>query len=205
MAAGFRYGVRVGDGAGVGVGGGVGVTAGVVGGGVVGATVGVSVGLGVGVRGVGVTDGDGEELGDGVGLTDGAASCCEEITAAPRASRAIRATAAKTVKTVDQRSAGRRCSTTCGEAAADGGGEMRSVSSGSLTGGFSSTCHPSARAVPNGRMLDRSLLRRNAPRATRCRAPKEGPCTRGARTMRRLPDLRGSQARRRPSGSPSCG
>jgi hypothetical protein len=51
---------------------------------------------------------EGDELGDddaeGDGLADGAATCCE-ITAAPRRSSATRATAAKTVKTVDHRSA----------------------------------------------------------------------------------------------------
>jgi hypothetical protein len=107
VAAGLCYGVRVGDGAGVGVArGGVGVTAGVAGGGVAGATVGV--GIGVGVRGVAVGEGDGDELGEGEGLADGAANCCEEITAAPSARRAMRATAANTVKTVDHRSTGRR-------------------------------------------------------------------------------------------------
>jgi predicted NBD/HSP70 family sugar kinase len=65
--------------------------------------------VGVAVRGTGVADGEGDELGDadvdGDGLADGAATCCEEITAAPRTSRATSATAAKTVNTVDHRSA----------------------------------------------------------------------------------------------------
>ncbi len=82
----------------------------------VGAVVGLgfaSVGVGVGVRGAAVTDAgaDGDELGnddgDGDGVADGAATCCEAITAAPSRSSATRATAAKTVNTVDQRSAGR--------------------------------------------------------------------------------------------------
>lgn len=66
----------------------------------VGAVVGLgfaSVGVGVGVRGAAVTDAG----------ADGAATCCEAITAAPSRSSATRATAAKTVNTVDQRSAGR--------------------------------------------------------------------------------------------------
>jgi len=74
---------------------------------------GVRVGLGcasvgVGVRGAGVAEADGDELGEddaeGDGLGDGAATRCAAITAAPRRSSATRATAAKTVKTVDHRS-----------------------------------------------------------------------------------------------------
>jgi hypothetical protein len=53
--------------------------------------------------------GDGDALDDGEGdvdgLADGAAICCDEMTAAPRRSSATSATAANTVKTVDQRSA----------------------------------------------------------------------------------------------------
>ena len=78
-------------------------------GGSVAASEGVGLGwasVGVGVRGAGV--GEGDELGDwdaeGDGLADGAATCCEAITAAPRRSSETSATAAKTVKTVDQRS-----------------------------------------------------------------------------------------------------
>lgn len=65
--------------------------------------------VGVAVRGAGVADADGDELGgddaDGDGFADGAATCCEPMTAAPRRSNATSATAANTVKTVDQRSA----------------------------------------------------------------------------------------------------
>lgn len=61
------------------------------------------------VRGAGVADADGDELGDvdadADGLADGAATCWEAITAAPRRSSATSATAANTVNTVDQRSA----------------------------------------------------------------------------------------------------
>lgn len=62
--------------------------------------------VGAAVRGTGVGDGDEDGLceGEGEGLADGAAICCEEITAAPRRSRATSATAANTVNTVDQRS-----------------------------------------------------------------------------------------------------
>lgn len=79
----------------------VGVGAGVAGVALVGAAVGVA------VRGTGV-DGEGDALGEGDvegdGLADGAASCCDEMTAAPSRSSAISATAANTVKTVDHRS-----------------------------------------------------------------------------------------------------
>lgn len=64
--------------------------------------------VGVAVRGAGVAVCEGDELGedDGDGLADGAATvCCEAITAAPRSSSATSATAAKTVNTVDHRSA----------------------------------------------------------------------------------------------------
>jgi hypothetical protein len=119
------------------------------------------VAVGVAVRGTGVAEGDGEGLAEGVGegLADGAASCCEEITAAPRRSSATSATAAKTVKTVDHRSA-------CGRTAAEGGGggatftpaggrSRCSVASGSAGVGFSFTPVATARAVPNGRTLVR--------------------------------------------------
>jgi hypothetical protein len=54
---------------------------------------------------------DGDVLGDddadaeGEGLAEGDATCWEAITAAPSRSSATSATAAKTVNTVDQRSA----------------------------------------------------------------------------------------------------
>jgi hypothetical protein len=128
-----------------------------VGAGVTGGSVAVTVGLGLGacvgvaVRGGGVTemvgDGLGEGEGDGDGLADGAANCCEEITAAPRSSSATSASAANTLKTVDQRSAGRRASGTGAGGATlvwAGGGVICSVSSraGSLPSrlvGLSST------------------------------------------------------------------
>jgi len=128
--------------------------------------VGVGVGLGfasvgVGVRGAGVTDGDGDELGDaeGDGLADGDATCCEAITAAPSSSSATSATAAKTVKTVDQRSTCRRPGGWAGGGATftpSGGRSSCAVASGSGGGGFSCMRHKTARAVPNGRTLDRS-------------------------------------------------
>jgi hypothetical protein len=70
-------------------------------------TVGASVGDGATVRGTAVGDGDALDDGEGDvdGLADGAAICCDEMTAAPRRSSATSATAANTVKTVDQRSA----------------------------------------------------------------------------------------------------
>jgi hypothetical protein len=116
------------------------------------------VAVGVAVRGTGVADAEGDGLaeGEGEGLADGAASCCDEITAAPRRSSATSATAAKTVKTVDHRSA-------CGRTAAEGGGATLapaggrsscSVVSGSTGGGFSFTPSATARAMPNGRTLD---------------------------------------------------
>jgi hypothetical protein len=92
--------------------------------------------VGVAVRGTGVTemvgDGLGEGEGEGDGLADGAANCCEEITAAPRSSSATRARAANTLKTVDQRSAGRRSPGTGPGGATlvwGGGGVICSVSS----------------------------------------------------------------------------
>jgi hypothetical protein len=81
-------------------------------GGSVAVAVAVGVGLGwasvgVAVLGTGVADGD--ELGgddaEGDGLAEGTATCGAAITAAPRRSSATSATAAKTVNTVDQRSA----------------------------------------------------------------------------------------------------
>ena len=76
-------------------------------------TVGASVGVGAAVRGTVVIEGDGLGDADGEtdGLPDGAATCCDEITAAPRRSSATSAIAAKTVNTVDQRSTGRRAMT----------------------------------------------------------------------------------------------
>jgi hypothetical protein len=78
-----------------------------------GVSVGASVGVGATVRGTGVIDGDALADADGEtdGLPDGAAICCDEITAAARRSSATSATAAKTVNTVDQRSTGRRAMT----------------------------------------------------------------------------------------------
>jgi hypothetical protein len=87
-----------------------------VGTGVTGGNVAVGTGVGLGcasvgvaVRGTGVIEADGDELGDddadGEGLADGVATCCEAITAAPRRRSATSATAAKTVNTVDHRSA----------------------------------------------------------------------------------------------------
>jgi hypothetical protein len=71
--------------------------------------VGMGVGLGVvsvgaTVRGIGLGEIAGDALADVDGLAEGAATCCDEITAAPSRSSATSATAAKTVKTVDQRS-----------------------------------------------------------------------------------------------------
>jgi hypothetical protein len=81
----------------------------------VGTGTGVALGeasVGVGVLGAGVAEADGDELGvddgDGDGLADGVATCCEAITAAPSRSSATSAIAAKTVNTVDHRSAWRR-------------------------------------------------------------------------------------------------
>ena len=74
--------------------------------------VGESVGLGwasvgVAVRGAGEADGDAlaDDDADGDGLACGVATCCAAINAAPSRSSATNATAAKTVNTVDQRSA----------------------------------------------------------------------------------------------------
>jgi hypothetical protein len=105
--------------------------------------------VGVGVLGAGVAEAEGDELGElegeGDGLPDGATSCCEEITAAPRSSNATSATAAKTVKTVDQRSACRRTTAGPDGAAATfasaGGRSSWAVASGSTGGGFSCIAH----------------------------------------------------------------
>ena len=116
--------------------------------------------VGVAVRGTGVGDGEGDELGegDGDGLADGAASCCEEIIAAPSKSSATSATAAKTVKTVDHRSACRRTGGGCdgGATFAPAGGRSSCSVASASRGGFSDTPHETARAVPNGRTLGRS-------------------------------------------------
>ena len=133
----------------------------------VGAVVGLGLAcasVGVGDRGAGVTDpdADGDELGDddgeGDGLADGAATCCEAITAAPSRSSATRATAAKTVNTVDQRSAVRLAGGGLGGGGATlvpaGGRSSCAVASGSA-GGFSCTRHETARAMPNGRQVGR--------------------------------------------------
>ena len=135
----------------------------------IGVTVGTGVRLGasvgVAVRGGTVAEGEGDELGDGDadgdGLVEGAATCWDEITAAPRRSSATSATAAKTVNTVDQRSAGRRTSGEDGCAGATStsacGRSSWAVASGSAGGGFSCTRPETARAVPNGRTLKRSV------------------------------------------------
>ena len=133
-------------------------------------TVGASVGVGAAVRGTVVIEGDALADADGEtdGLPDGAAICCDEITAAARRSSATSATAAKTVNTVDQRSTGRRMA-----AGREGGGAMfvsaggrssSAVASGSARVGFSGMCNATARAVPNGRTLDRSAAKRDAGR-----------------------------------------
>jgi hypothetical protein len=83
--------------------------------------------------------GDGLGEGEGEGLAEGAASCCDEITAAPSSRSATSASAANTLNTVDHRSTGRRASETGGGGTTlvwAGGGVMRSVSSRS---GFSSS------------------------------------------------------------------
>src|SRR5438105_15189980 len=71
-----------------------------------GVSVGASVGVGAAVRGTVVIEGDalGDADGETDGLLDGAATCCDEMTAAPRRSSVTSATAAITVKTVDKRS-----------------------------------------------------------------------------------------------------
>jgi hypothetical protein len=112
-----------------------------------GVSVGVSVGVVVaeGATGVSEIDGDalddGDDDGDVEGLVDGAATCCDEITAAPRSNSAMSATAAKTVNTVDQRSTGRRPATgrDAGAFASAGGRSSCAVASGSTCGGRSST------------------------------------------------------------------
>ena len=119
---------------------------------------------GAGVRGAGVDDGEADRLGevDGDGLADGVATCCDAITAAPSRSNATSATAAKTVKTVDQRSAWRRTGGPpdggrAGAASAPRGRSSCAVASGSA-GGFSCTRHQTARAMPTvGRSTGRPL------------------------------------------------
>ena len=129
----------------------------------VGTGVRVGASVGVAVRGTGVAEIVGDALADGDGeggrLADGAATCCDEITAAPRRSSATRATAAKTVKTVDQRSAGRRIAVGregAGATFASAGGRSSCAVASGSTRGFSSTREGTARAMPNGRTLDRS-------------------------------------------------
>ncbi len=133
-------------------------------------TVGASVGVGAAVRGTVVIEGDALADADGetAGLADGAATCWDEITAAARRSSATSATAAKTVNTVDQRSTGRRKA--AGREASSAtfvsafGRSSSAVASGSARVGFSGTCDATARAVPNGRTLDRSAAKRDAGR-----------------------------------------
>lgn len=136
------------------VGVGIGVTGGSVGLGATVAVGGASVGMGVRGAVVAAADSDGDALGevDGDGDADGAATRCEEITAAPRSSSATSASAANTVKTVDQRSTGRRIG---GELGGGGGAfaiavgrSSCAVASGSAAGGFSCTLELTARAVP---------------------------------------------------------
>jgi hypothetical protein len=138
---------------------------------IVGTGVRLGASVGVGVRGATVAEGEGDVLGDGEaegdGLADGAATCCEEITAAPRRSRATSATAAKTVNTVDQRSAGRRTGGIPGGGGGAtftpaGGRSSWADASGSACVGFSCTRHETARAVPNGRTLDPLAATRDA-------------------------------------------
>lgn len=102
--------------------------------------------VGGAVRGTGVTEIEGDAAldpdGDADGLPDGAATCCwDEMTAAPSKSSATSATAAKTVNTVDQRSAGRRPVTgpTGATLVASGGRSSCAVASGSARGGSSTT------------------------------------------------------------------
>ncbi len=98
--------------------------------------------VGAGVRGAGVIEADGDELGevdaDGEGLAEGVATCCEAITAAPSRSNATSATAAKTVNTVDHRSAWRRIGRPAAGGATftpAGGRSSWAVASGSAGGG----------------------------------------------------------------------
>jgi hypothetical protein len=133
---------------------------------------GTSVGVGAGVRGTGVMEIDGDALEDGDGdvdgLADGAAICCDEMTAAPRRSSATRAIAANTVKTVDQRSAGRRGA--MGRAGGAtfvpaGGRSSSAVASGSTRGGFSSTAEYDGTRRADGRTPARSAARRDGARS----------------------------------------
>jgi hypothetical protein len=112
-----------------------------------GVSVGVSVGVVVAEGATGVSEIDGEALdegdgdGDVEGFVEGAATCCDEITAAPRSNSATSATAAKTVNTVDQRSTCRRATGRVGGATfvLAGGRSSCAVASGSTRGGRSST------------------------------------------------------------------
>ena len=109
-----------------------------VGGDVVGAEVAAGVPLGAGVavgatvRGAIVNETEGEAVADadGEGVVGGAI-CCDARIAPPSRSKQTRASAAKTVNTVDQRSAGRRPLGGGGAALAttSGGGSIRSVAS----------------------------------------------------------------------------
>lgn len=102
-----------------------------------GASVGGAV-RGIAVTAEGLVDGDADVDADG--RAEGAATCCEEMTAAPSRSSATSAIAANTVKTVDQRSAGRRGATGRDSGATfvpAGGRSSSAVASGSGRGGFS--------------------------------------------------------------------
>ena len=110
-----------------------------VGGDVVGAEVAAGVSLGAGVavgatvRGAIVNEAEGEAVADadGEGVVGGAI-CCDARIAPPSRSKQTRASAAKTVNTVDQRSAGGRPLGGGGGAAlatTSGGGSIRSVAS----------------------------------------------------------------------------
>ena len=119
-----------------------------VGGGVVGAAVvgaGVSEGgavVGAGVRGATVNEIEGDALadedGDGDGELFGAATCCDAMIAPPSRRRQTRASAAKTVKTVDHLSAGRRPPGGGGGAFAAMSGGRSSCSVASVASGFRS-------------------------------------------------------------------
>ena len=108
-----------------------------VGGDVVGAAVAAGVSLGAGVavgatvRGAIVNEAEGEAVADadGEGVVGGAI-CCDARIAPPSRSKQTRASAAKTVNTVDQRSAGRRpLGGGAALATTSGGGSIRSVAS----------------------------------------------------------------------------
>jgi len=126
--------VRVGRAVGVGTAVGDGVTA-TVGVGVTDGSAGVAVGAAV--RGATETDALGSELAlcaaDALGEGFAVGACCAEMIAAPSRSSATRASAAKTEKTVDHRSAAGRAVTRVGVGAATfvsvGGRSIRSVTS----------------------------------------------------------------------------